>query len=248
MRFFLCIALLALSADALAQHNAEYRPSGSVTTTDVSGTADLYRIGTLRNFGADFVHGLTLFEGSGGVCSVEAAGWVARDGFYATTSWRRTDRFELLTESLGSATRTVVDCRGNRPAGDGAEADFPRAPRSDSRGSTGPLPLRVRGQNGTAAIGGVRVCTDGRDNGTVRGVTLLYRTINEGGNGRVQRSGEDTIERRGCTDWQRVRHCPKNQVATGVDLHYARAEGQKADRLTGIALRCQGVEITPIDG
>ncbi|MEM6326693.1 MAG: hypothetical protein AAF791_06190 [Bacteroidota bacterium] len=245
MRLLFCTLLLALGTDALAQHNARYTPTGRVSTTEVSGASDAYRIGMIRNFGADFLHGLTLFEGSGGVCSAEATGWAARRGFFPTTNWRFTDRFEHLTETLGrgamTATRTVVDCRGNRQVGDAVEADFPRAPRSGPAG-----PIRLRGHNGTTAISGVRVCTDGSEDGGIRGVTLALSTINEGGNGQVERSGQETIRLRGCSDWQRMRSCRRGQVATGMDLHYASVEGQRADVLTGIALRCQRVQITPI--
>ncbi|MEL6614415.1 MAG: hypothetical protein AAFQ43_01680 [Bacteroidota bacterium] len=245
MRIALVLLLLALGSDAVAQHNASYRPTGSVTTTAVSGTASTYEIGTLRNFGADVIYSLSLYEGaSGGMCAAEATGWTAQRGFFPTQRWQHSDRFDHLTERLGSATRTVVDCRGGRRSAHTVEADFPRPPQSTT---PGPQPIRIRGHYGTPALTGVRVCTDGSTEGTVFGIRAEFSTLNEGGNGRIQRSGEETVEIRGCRQWQRAQRCPKGQVASGVDLHYTSGGQLKGSRMTGVALRCQAIEISALD-
>lgn len=248
MRTLLALLVVALAPPgALAQHNARYTPTGAETLTDVSGTSvdgpmRTFRSVRLDRFGADFLYGLSLWDGPNGPCSVTAVGWAARQGFPdgLESSWRHEKRFETYSERLGPSSRTTIDCTGGKSERS-AEAAFPSPPRT-TRPGTGPA-IVFRGHNGAAAISGLRVCTDG--SGAVRGMSLFTSTINAGGNGRVERSGTETAEFPGCDSWARARHCPKGQVATGVDLHYAETDAP-GDRLTGMALRCRGVEVSPL--
>lgn len=252
MRLFLLALLLAFATDAFAQHNAKYRPKNDATVTAVSGSEAFgpfssNSIATLDDFGADFLHAITLWDGPGGPCSVTATGWKARNGFPSgiDTSWIREQRFETKVTSTLGVRQTTIECPDGRD-GLTVEAAFPTPPPS-SPTRPGSFPaVTFRGHYGAAGISGLRVCTDGTSRGRVRGLSIFTSTVNAGGNDRVERSGTETTEFDGCAEWGRAVHCPKGQLATGIELHYGSSR-DGGDFLRGAALHCTQVRIRPLD-
>lgn len=270
----LAVFLLALAADAAAQSNAAYRPTGRTAETRVSGSTGLgFSIPVVSpgHTGGGVLDELAVWQTHGVPCSVGAGYWAARDGFPTALGRFESARGfrEIIQVASGdgpsrqTGTRDLLlDCKGRRGE-QRARLDFPRAssggaPRPTTRPTapTAPRPslnrpaVALPGHAGASAISGLRVCTDGRSD-AVRGVTLYGSTINARGEGEVRRDGglTESFESSTCRSWQPIARCAADRVAVGLSAYHGTvrsgaAEGQRV--LTGLRLTCSRVSVTAL--
>lgn len=225
-----CLALFAtdahaqiratLSANTSGSTNARYTLTGATTTTAISGNNGTSSTILTSESPNSILYQLRFREGRDRPCYVRAGFWSAPNGWPINGS--TSDNF---------SGRLWRQCSGGVYSPQTVSAQFP--------------PGESSGLGGTAAIHGIQVCTNDRNDNNIRvkGVKILVSMMNQDGQGRIVRSGSyaESFERPNCRKWEQVRRCPQGQVATGLQIFH-----RGGDNMTGLALKCRQVTVSPL--
>jgi len=92
------------------------------------------------------------------------------------------------------------------------------------------------------AITRLRVCTNGKRNGRIKGIEVSGREIlNNGAMSSKFSTSSDTLPN--CSEWKPLVICPADAAATGLTAHFDRGRGlsRKVSQLVGLQLVCRRV-------
>ncbi|MEM0961657.1 MAG: hypothetical protein AAGK21_03815 [Bacteroidota bacterium] len=242
-RFLVLLCLAGLSASTVdaqrgrisdiqrerALPEVQYRLTGGVSFTNISGHPG-DSIAFMDSPGPHYVlYGLSFQENSDDPCTISGDFWSRPDGGADAVQ---------ATRGAGSGadgSGAPFNCRGRGSSDRAVEASYPDP-------------------NVRAAIHGIQVCTNNRNDNNIKlkGVRIFTSALNRDGDLDIARdpAHADEFERPNCREpWGRVQRCPVGQVATGVRVYYRADQDRRDQSITGLALRCQALEMTrPLPG
>lgn len=201
-------------------HNVNVELYGPITTTPISGNSGYTSISIAPSEPQYYLRSLEFTEAADDPCFMRARFLALQPGG---------------TEFEQSASTFARFCGTDNTGNSGSRESL-----------FGSSPTPIEGYTSFAAIHGIEMCSNDRNenNYKLKGVRVFGTHLNADGRADILRdpSFGDDFARTNCRKWEGPQRCPAGSVAVGVNVH------SRSNSITGLALRCQAIRLTPVPG